>query len=93
MDIAFLAAHIDSLAEHMRNHGYSTAYIKTCRSTANHIIRLSEEHSLTSYDDVRAWVSSCSIFSEQYRENVLVSVSANLISSWPCFGRNDNGLK
>lgn len=75
MDVNYLQENADSLIEHMRAHGYSVGYIKTCRSTSNYIIRLSAELSWSSYDDVRLWCSTNEDFSDQYRENLQFAIT------------------
>lgn len=75
MNVSFLQENTDFLIEHMRAHGYSVSYVKTCRSTSNYIIRLSEEMSWESYDDVRSWCSTNEAFSERYRENLQFAIT------------------
>lgn len=70
MNATYLQTNVDSLIDHMRAHGYSVAYIKQCRSVTNYIIRLADELSWVSYDDVRSWVSANGDFCGKYQENL-----------------------
>ena len=75
MDVTYLQTNVDSLIEHIRAHGYSVSYVKTCRSTSNYIIRLSTELAWSSYDDVRLWCSANEDFSEPYRKNLHFAIA------------------
>lgn len=69
MNVTYLQSNVDSLIQHMRDHGYSTSSLKGCRSASNYIIRLSAELSWSSYGDVRSWCALNEDFSVQYRKN------------------------
>ena len=75
MNVLYLKEHVESLIEYMRSNGYSASYIKTCRSTSNHIIRLADDLSWTSYNDVRTWFSENGAFSDMYRENIKFAIN------------------
>lgn len=75
MNVTYLQSNVDSLIEHMRNHGYSISSLKACKSTSNYIISLSAELSWTSYDDVRSWCSNNEGFSDQYRKNLQFTIN------------------
>lgn len=75
MNVTYLQANVDSLIDHMHAHGYSVAYIKQCRSTSNYIIRLADELSWASYDDVRSWVYANEDFSERYQESLQFAIN------------------
>lgn len=75
MNVTYLQTNADILIEHMQAHGYSRSYIKKCRCISNYIIRISDELSWESYDDVRSWVSTNENFCERYREDLLFAVT------------------